>query len=175
MRFDAIFRLIIAVFFASLPFLLAIQRGRQQQRRKAQEGPPPEGPPPDSPPPGKRRPVRTLMRAISDRVQLPRSVFVENDEDLREAAPAPPQPVPVRPVPPPRHRESPTGKVRITGLKTEPVRVPEKRRRGRTAAEEAFSRIEARPLLQRAILYREILDEPRALRPVYRPGMEEEQ
>lgn len=37
MRFDAIFRLIFAVFFASLPLLLAIKRGAQRRRDAQQQ------------------------------------------------------------------------------------------------------------------------------------------
>ncbi|TVR70201.1 MAG: hypothetical protein EA427_06570 [Spirochaetaceae bacterium] len=179
MRIDAIFRLIVAVFFASLPLLLAIKRGQQQRRRASAEDTPRQEPAPARRLRERRRPLTGLVRRIRADMKSVRTSMMRGDEDLREIPVK--SPLPDRPATPRRRPASqaggasaaPSGKVRVSAFKTEPER-PGTGKSRKDPAEQVFGRIERRPLLQRAFLYREILDAPKGLRPPF-PGLYQEE
>lgn len=172
MRVDALLRLIVAMFFASLPLLLALVRAARRRRAVAGTDQPPEE--------QRRSGVARGLRSIRDGVKRALEAPPERgDQDLRDPAPYPH-----------RHRESfVPGAPRAAGRRQSkpkptptPTSYPEKPAstyRSQPRREDDSDQIRQRqrggprPLrrldrlteLQRAVVYQELLGTPRGLQP----------
>lgn len=187
MRVDALFRLIVAMFIASLPLLLAIQRSRRERVRRTavqrESGPESEQQVSSQPKEeGAKEHDQRPRRRGRFQAFLHRMFETEPDEDLRER-PRRPSPARLRRRPgaategePQRRRRipSPTGDTakwdrpesgykQGAATKASTVSRPRKQTRAERGAQ-ALVRVEKLPLLQRAIAYQEILGTPRGLR-----------
>lgn len=172
MRVDALFRLIMAMFFASLPLILAIQRGRRRHRAGAttKRGTRAE----NEPIPAAKRTRRNQNRIR----RFLRDAFTgETDGDLREIPSEHAQAIRPR-----RRRafQEESGKKRRlhdpSAEKASAVTRPKENAgklsiaRARSPGEKTLARVERLPVLQRAIVYQELFGPPRGLGP---PGSTE--
>jgi hypothetical protein len=136
MRADALFRLIMALLFASLPFLLAARRGRRHAKMRAQNA---ENASP-------QRPGALPESARPEGIRLDRT----RQEIITGASP--------------EFRRVPLSSPRAISTPAPPA-VAAEPQAAAASSSGALARVEQLPPLRRAIVYREILGEPRAIDP----------